>query len=102
MGRWPDHTVRTIPASPVTKAIRSSFLRVFMFWFSGNWNRVGLRSARNSEWVTSCRIAVVALYHEVFSHNTKSEGWLVELEGRWAVEDRPPSSLAPGTGGSAR
>ena len=31
-----------------------------------------------------------------FSHDAKSEGWLIDVVGRWAVEDRPPSLLAPG------
>jgi hypothetical protein len=31
-----------------------------------------------------------------FSHSAKSEGCFIELQGRWAVKDRPPSVLAPG------
>ena len=34
---------------------------------------------------------------KVFSHCAKSEGCFIKFKGRWAVEDRPPSVLAPGT-----
>ena len=67
---------------------------MWLCWFRGNWNSVGLRLARNWGnilWNESWHPAT-----KVCSHDAKYEGCSVVIdEGRWAVEDRPPSVLAP-------